>query len=71
MNGINLIEVLAGLAKISESVPVLTKWAPAIDALVAILETQLVSQDDLIEVMKSAMKEASDRQMKDELGEDT
>lgn len=67
MSGVNLIEVLAGLAKMSEAVPVLTRWAPAIDALVEILETQLLSQDDLIHVMKAAMKEASDRQMREEL----
>jgi len=50
-----------------QTIPQLSKYAPAIDALIELLESGF-SQDDAIALMKEKMLKAADEEMKRELG---
>jgi len=52
---------------LAQVMPVLSKWYPAIDALVEALEGGKFTQDEFLQMMQTTMLNASDAEMHREL----
>lgn len=62
------IQELVRLAQpFAQTLPILDKWGPALDALIELLESGKLTQDAALEMMKNAMLNASDAEMHREL----